>query len=123
MRISFTDQRLTAHGGMVVWSHFLHESAFRTQLAQGLPPAPKSNHAYDPSDVALGFLGGILSGADKLSRIAYLRQDSAIPQVLGIEAVPSQSTLPAFPRGVSPEQQRGTHRAAPLGGAPAAERA
>ena len=96
MRISFTDQRLTAHGGMVVWSQFLHQSAFRTQLAQVLPHAPKSNHAYDPADVALGFLGGILSGADKLSRIAYLRQDPAIPQVLGIEAVPSQSTLSRF---------------------------
>ena len=23
IRIGFTDQRLTAHGGMVVWSHFL----------------------------------------------------------------------------------------------------
>ena len=96
MRISFTDQRLTAHGGMVVWSQFLHQSGFRTQLAQTLPHAPKSNHAYDPADVALGFLGGILSGADKLSRIAYLRQDPAIPQVLGIEAVPSQSTLSRF---------------------------
>jgi len=64
MRLSFTDQRLTAHGGMVVWSQFLHQSAFRTQLAQVLPPAPKSNRAYDPTDVALGFLGGILSGAD-----------------------------------------------------------
>lgn len=96
MRISFTDQRLTAHGGMMVWSQFLHQSAFRTQLAKVLPHAPTSNHAYDPADVALGFLGGILSGADKLSRIAYLRQDPAIPQVLGIEAVPSQSTLSRF---------------------------
>jgi hypothetical protein len=36
MRISFTDQRLTAHGGMVVWSQFLHQSAFRMQLARVL---------------------------------------------------------------------------------------
>ena len=72
-RISFTDRRLTAHGGMVVWSEFLHQSAFRTQSAQVLPHDPQSNHAYDPADVALGFLGGILSGADKLSRIADLR--------------------------------------------------
>ena len=56
MRISFTDQRLTAHGGMVVWSQFLHQSAFRTQLAQVLPHAPKSNHAYDRAEVAHGFL-------------------------------------------------------------------
>ena len=30
IRIGFTDQRLTAHGGMVVWSHFL-------QSARSLP--------------------------------------------------------------------------------------
>ena len=58
---------------MVGWSEFLHQSAFRTQLAQVLPHDPQSSHAYDPADVALGFLGGILSGADKLSRIADLR--------------------------------------------------
>lgn len=96
MRISFTDQRLTAHGGMVVWSQFLHQSAFRTQLRQVLPHQPTSNNAYDPTDTALGFLGGILSGADKLSRVAYLRHDPAIAEVLGIEAVPSQSTLSRF---------------------------
>lgn len=96
MRISFTDQRLTAHGGMVVWSQFLHESGFRPQLQAVLPHAPTSNHAYVPADVALGFLGGILAGADKLSRVAYLRQDPAIAEVLGIEAVASQSTLSRF---------------------------
>lgn len=37
-------------------------------------------------------MGGILSGADKLSRVAYLRHDPATAEVLGIEAVPSEST-------------------------------
>lgn len=96
MWISFTDQRLTVHGGMVVCPEFLHQSAVRTHLASVLPRNPQSNHAYDPANVALGFLGGILSGADKLPRIAYLRQDPAIPQVLGIQAGPSQSTLACF---------------------------
>lgn len=96
MRISFTDQRLTAHGGLVVWSQFLQQSAFRAQLRGVLPHAPQSNHAYDPGDIALGFLGGILAGADKFSRIAYLRQDPAIAEVLGVAAVPSQSTLSRF---------------------------
>lgn len=96
MRISFTDQRLTAYGGMVVWSQFLHQSAFRDELQKVLPHEPTSPNAYAPVDTALGFLGGILSGADKLSRVAHLRQDPAIAEVLGIEAVPSQSTLSRF---------------------------
>lgn len=96
IRISFTDQRLTAHGGLVVWSHFLHQKKFRKELGQVLPHAPTSPNAYAPTDIALGYLGGILAGADKLSRVAWLQSDPALAEVLGIEAVPSQSTLSRF---------------------------
>jgi len=96
IRISFTDQRLTAHGGMIVWSHFLHQKRFREQLREVLPHEPTSPNAYDPTDVALGYIGGILCGADKLSRVAWLQSDPAIAQVLGIEAVASQSTFSRF---------------------------
>ena len=49
-----------------------------------------------PCDTALGFIGGILCGADKLARVAHLAHDPAVADVLGIEAVPSQSTLSRF---------------------------
>ena len=68
----------------------------RKQLAAVLPHAPTSPNAYDPVDTALGFIGGILCGADKLARVAHLAHDPAVAQVLGIEAVPSQSTLSRF---------------------------
>jgi len=96
IRISFTDQRLTAHGGMIVWSHFLHQQKFRRQLDAMLPHAPTSPNAFAPADIALGYVGGILAGADKLSRVAWLQADPAVAEVLGIEAVPSQSTLSRF---------------------------
>jgi hypothetical protein len=96
IRISFTDQRLTAHGGMIVWSHFLQQQGFRKQLRAVLPHCPSSPNAYDPSDVALGYMGGILCGADKLSRVAWLQSDSAVSEVLGVEAIASQSTLSRF---------------------------
>jgi hypothetical protein len=96
IRIGFTDQRLTAHGGMVLWSHFLHQKRFRHELVQVLPHDPTSPNAYVPTDIALGFVGGVLCGADKLSRVAWLQSDPAVAEVLGIEAVPSQSTLSRF---------------------------
>ena len=96
IRIGFTDQRLTAHGGLIVWSHFLRQKRFRQQLREVLPHNPTSPNAYDPIDVALGYVGGILSGADKLSRVAWLQSDAAVAEVLGIEAVASQSTLSRF---------------------------
>jgi hypothetical protein len=46
--------------------------------------------------VALGYVGGILCGADKLSRVAWLQSDPALSQVLGVEAIASQSTLSRF---------------------------
>jgi hypothetical protein len=87
---------LTAHGGMVVWSHFLHQKSFRQRLREVLPHCPTSPNAYDPTDVALGYVGGILCGADKLSRVAWLQSDPALSQVLGVEAIASQSTLSRF---------------------------
>lgn len=96
IRIGFTDQRLTARGGLIVWPHFLRQKRFRQQLREVLPHEPSSPNAYDPTDVALGYVGGILCGADKLSRVAWLQSDPAVAQVLGIEAVASQSTLSRF---------------------------
>jgi len=96
IRIGFTDQRLTAHGGLIVWSHFLRQKKFRQQLREVLPHDPTSPNAYDPTDVALGYVGGILCGADKLSRVAWLQSDAAVAEVLGVEAIASQSTLSRF---------------------------
>jgi len=96
IRISFTDQRLTAHGGMAIWSHHLKQRGVRQQLRKLLPHAPVSPNSYDPTDVALGYLGGIVCGADKLSRVAWLQSDPALAPVLGIEAVASQSTFSRF---------------------------
>lgn len=96
MRIGFTDQRLTAHGGLAVWTRFITEQGLREQLRTVLPHTPSSPNAYDPTDTALGFIGGILCGADKLARVAHLAHDPAVAEVLGIEAVPSQSTLSRF---------------------------
>jgi len=96
MRIGFTDQRLTAHGGLAVWRRFITERGLRQQLRAVLPPAPTSPNAYDPCDTALGFIGGILCGADKVARVAHLAHDPAVAGVLGIEAIPSQSTLSRF---------------------------
>lgn len=55
-RIAFTDQRPTAHGGLIVWSHLLQQLGFRKVLENHLPHQPTSPNAYRPSDIALGRL-------------------------------------------------------------------
>jgi hypothetical protein len=51
---------MTAHGGLIVWSQFLCQKKFRQQLREVLPYDPTSPDAYDPTDVALGYVGGIM---------------------------------------------------------------
>lgn len=96
IRIRFTDQRLAAHGGRVGWSHFLHPNKFRRPWREVLPHQPTRPNAWEPTDGALGYRGGMLCGADKLSRVAWWQRDRALAQVLGVAAVASQSTLSRF---------------------------
>ena len=81
---------------MVMWSHFLHLKKFRSELRNVLPHAPSSPNAYAPDDTALAYMGGILCGADKLSRVAWLQSDPALAEVLGVQAMVSQPTLSRF---------------------------
>ena len=81
---------------MVVWSHFVQQRKLRSVLRKLLPHLPSSPNAYVPDDTALGYMGGILCGADKLSRIAWLQSDPALAEVLGVEAMVSQPTLSRF---------------------------
>ena len=81
---------------MIVWSHFLQQKKLRSELDKLLPHSPTSPNAYVAPDTALGYMGGILCGADKLSRIGWLQSDPALAEVLGVEAIVSQPTLSRF---------------------------
>jgi len=65
-------------------------------LAGLLPHRPTSPNALAPRDIALSFLAGVIAGADKLTRVAHLRSDPLLPEVLQVKRVPSQSTLSRF---------------------------
>lgn len=96
IRIGFTDQRLTAYGGLVAWSHLLQQIGYRTAPREAPPPPTDQPQRLSSQRHRLGFLGGVLCGADKLSKVAWLAADPAVAEVPGIEAVPSQSSLRRF---------------------------
>jgi hypothetical protein len=96
IRVGFTGQRLSAYGGTVLWSGFLCKVGFNDVMEKLLPHRVRAHNALSPRDVALGFMGGILLGADKLSRVSWLSRDEALPEILGIERMPSQSTFTRF---------------------------
>lgn len=94
--ISTTDQKLSAHAGQATFWGFMHLKKFGQSLVGVLPHRPSSPNALPALDIALGFISGILSGADKLARIAHLRTDPLLAQILAIERLASQSTYTRF---------------------------
>jgi hypothetical protein len=99
IKIGVTDQKLSAHAGQATFWAFLHRAGFRPVLAKALPHRPTSPNALAPVELAVGFLSGILAGADKLTRIAHLRHDPVLPEILNVKRLPSQSTLSRFLAG------------------------
>jgi hypothetical protein len=97
--ITTTDQKLSAHAGQTTFWGFLHLRKFREALEAALPHVRTSPNALKATEIALGFIAGILAGADKLTRIAHLRGDPLLPEVMEVKRLPSQSTLSRFLAG------------------------
>ena len=96
--ISTTEQKLSAQAGQTTFWGFLHLRKFRAALAGALLHVRTSPNALDATGIALGFIAGIVAGADKLTRIARLRGDPLLPEILEIKRLPSQSTLSLLER-------------------------
>jgi hypothetical protein len=96
IRITTTNQKISAHAGQVTLAGFLAAHRVRELLAAVLPQQPTSPNALAPVEIALGFMAGVVAGADKLTRVAWLRGDPVLPQVLRLRRLPSQSTLSRF---------------------------
>jgi hypothetical protein len=96
IQIGFTEQRLSPLAGMVSLAGYLFKKRFPELLERMLPHRPTSPNALAPRDIGLSFLAGVIAGADKLTRVAHLRSDPLLPEVLQVKRVPSQSTLSRF---------------------------
>jgi len=95
--VDFTDKKLSPHAGSVAFWSFLHPRGFVGKLRELLPHRlPKSNNSIQPIDKAVAFVQGLLCGMEKLTQVAYLRPDPAVPAITRIKRVSSQSTLSRF---------------------------
>jgi len=101
IQIGFTEQRVTPHGGLMSFAAFLQWHRLHELLKEWLPAGPRSGRGIEWPDLALGFVAGLLEGARKLVQVAFLRRDPALPTMLGIECIGSQSTFTRFFQGFS----------------------
>lgn len=101
IQIGFTDQRISPLAGMLSWAGYVFQKKVPQLLRRMLPHQPTSPNALPPVEIALGFLAGVVAGADKLTRVAHLRADPLLPEVLQVRRIASQSTLSRFFQGFS----------------------
>jgi hypothetical protein len=99
IQIGFTDQRVSGHAGLATFAGFLRWHRFGRQLADWLPHRRSSPNALPAGDLALGFVVGILAGANKLAQVAYLRRDVLLAPLLAIKRMGSQSSFTRFFQG------------------------
>jgi len=99
IRIGFTNQKVSGRAGLLTFAGFLHWHRFSELLGRVLPHQRASKKAIPVADLALGFLAGILAGAQKLAQVAYLRSDVMMPVLLAIQRIGSQSTFTRFFQG------------------------
>src|SRR5215211_874848 len=79
IRIGFTDQKVSGRAGLLTFAGFLHWHRLGALLAGVLPHQRSSKKAIPVADLALGFVTGILAGAQKLVQVAHLRRDVMLP--------------------------------------------
>ncbi|MBM3836077.1 MAG: hypothetical protein FJ403_23000 [Verrucomicrobia bacterium] len=94
IQIGFTDQKVSGRAGLLTFAGFLHWHKFTQLLVQVLPGEKTKGIAL--ADLALGFLAGILAGAQKLAQVAHLRSDVMLPALLAIQRIGSQSSFTRF---------------------------
>jgi signal transduction histidine kinase len=72
---------------MLTLAGHLFKNKFAGLLERMLPHKPASPNALPPSQIALSFLAGVIAGADKLTRVAHLRCDPLLPEIVQVKRV------------------------------------
>ena len=103
IRIGFTDQKVSGRAGLSTFCGFLGWHRFGELLAGLLPQRQAKARtgrggrpAQASHEIALGFIAGILSGAQRLAHVAFLRADPMLCELLAVGQIASQSTLSRF---------------------------
>ena len=100
IRVGFTDQKVSGRAGLASFAGFLHWHSLGRLLQRALPARKArcgpGRKPLPMEDLALGFITGILAGAQKLTQVAYLRSDPLVAPLLAIDRVASQSSFTRF---------------------------
>ena len=90
-----TKDLLTSRSGLVVFGELMNELNL-PQLADRYMPQPKSNRGFKPSTYVSTLMLMLHEGGYHLSDVAYLHEDRALTQLLGLNKLPKEDALSDF---------------------------
>ena len=105
LRFSFTDDRLTHFGGMVLIQRFCNRLRLRWRLQNGLQVSQRLGE-YQPCDLILALLYALMAGLRRINQTQILQYTGPFLSLLGLERFPDQTTLRRFLQRLSPQTIR-----------------
>ncbi len=90
--IRFEEQELTSFGGLVMFQALLQATDLRARLRAAVRHLP-SGGGYCPSRITLLMIVHLFIGWRRLRDVDYYRDDPLVKRVVGLERMPSVSTL------------------------------
>ena len=94
--IEYSDEKVTAWGGMRLMKEVLERSGVSRHLSEAPLPEPGSNRGYSPSVMVGSFLVNVWMGCYRMSHTEVLRRDDTLKALFGCKQTPSGSSYGRF---------------------------
>ena len=94
--IVYSDKPVTPFGGMSLLKRMPDKTRIYDHLSNLDLPVSGSNRGYLAADIVLSFWLGIWTGASRYINCDWVRYDSVLQDIFGLEQMPSQSTYSRF---------------------------
>ena len=97
LRFSFKADTLTHCGGLFLIQRFCNKLDLRRRLKRKVLAAPQWSE-FDPADVILMRLFLLIAGVQRINTSDKLHYDGFFLSLLGLKALPDETSLRRFPR-------------------------
>jgi hypothetical protein len=98
--ITFSEERISAHGGLEIFRRYLQGVGLARRLRQALAPHGLDND-YGVMGIALSILALIVIGGWRITHLAFLGCDPIVLRFAGLARLPSDRTVVRWLKGFS----------------------
>ena len=99
--ITFSDERISAHGGLELVRRFLETLAFRRRVADAVRGVgPEGDYGF--VRILLSLMGMVIVGGAKVTHLAFLAADPVFLRFCGLHRLPSDRTVVAWLKAFTP---------------------